>query len=95
MPLLFRWMRDGLMSVPSLLLPIFLTRMSWGTRLRAMFCYRIPPNSYVRSEKKLIATVDVNDLIVVESDDAILVAHKDQAAGCQEGRRVAESVRTS
>ncbi|WP_419834058.1 mannose-1-phosphate guanylyltransferase/mannose-6-phosphate isomerase [Endozoicomonas atrinae] len=35
-------------------------------------------NTYVRSEKKLIATVGVDDLIITESDDAILVAHKDR-----------------
>nr|WP_067515355.1 mannose-1-phosphate guanylyltransferase/mannose-6-phosphate isomerase [Endozoicomonas ascidiicola] len=35
-------------------------------------------NTYVRSEKKLVATVGVHDLIITESDDAILVASKDQ-----------------
>ncbi len=35
-------------------------------------------NTYVRSEKKLIATVGVDDLVITESDDAILVAHKDR-----------------
>ena len=34
-------------------------------------------NTYVRSEKRLIATVGVDDLVITESDDAILVAHKD------------------
>ncbi|WP_422410486.1 MULTISPECIES: mannose-1-phosphate guanylyltransferase/mannose-6-phosphate isomerase [unclassified Endozoicomonas] len=33
-------------------------------------------NTYVRSEKKLIATLGVEDLVITESDDAILVAHK-------------------
>ncbi|WP_257282683.1 mannose-1-phosphate guanylyltransferase/mannose-6-phosphate isomerase, partial [Endozoicomonas sp. SESOKO1] len=33
-------------------------------------------NTYVRSEKKLIAAVGVEDLVITESDDAILVAHK-------------------
>ncbi|WOG25823.1 mannose-1-phosphate guanylyltransferase/mannose-6-phosphate isomerase [Endozoicomonas sp. 8E] len=33
-------------------------------------------NTYVRSEKKLIVTLGVNDLVITESDDAILVAHK-------------------
>ncbi len=33
-------------------------------------------NSYVRSESKLIATVGLDDVIIVESDDAILVANK-------------------
>ena len=35
-------------------------------------------NTYVRSEKKLIATVGVEDLIITESDDAFLVARKDR-----------------
>ncbi len=49
-------------------------------------------NSYVRSEKKLIATVGVNDLVVVESDDAILVAHKDQV---QDVKKVVESLKAA
>jgi len=36
-------------------------------------------NSYIYSEKSLIATAGLDNLIVVESDDAILVAHKDNA----------------
>ena len=35
-------------------------------------------NTYVRSEKKLIAAVGVENLVITESDDAILVAHKDR-----------------
>lgn len=34
--------------------------------------------SYIRSDGKLIATIGVEDLIVVESDDAILIAAKDR-----------------
>jgi mannose-1-phosphate guanylyltransferase/mannose-6-phosphate isomerase len=34
-------------------------------------------NSYLYSENKLIATVGIDNLIVVETKDAILVAHKD------------------
>ncbi|WP_163370196.1 mannose-1-phosphate guanylyltransferase/mannose-6-phosphate isomerase [Endozoicomonas acroporae] len=49
-------------------------------------------NTYVRSEKKLIATVGVNDLVVVESDDAILVAHKDQV---QDVKTVVESLKAA
>ncbi len=49
-------------------------------------------NTYVRSEKKLIATVGVNDLVVVESDDAILVAHKDQV---QDVKKVVESLKVA
>lgn len=34
--------------------------------------------SYVRSDSKLIATLGVEDLVIVETDDAIMVAHKDK-----------------
>ena len=33
---------------------------------------------YVQADRKLIATVGLKDLIVVETDDAIMVAHKDR-----------------
>ena len=36
-------------------------------------------NSYVRSERRLIAAIGVEDLVVVETDDAILVAPKGRA----------------
>ncbi|MCP4588750.1 mannose-1-phosphate guanylyltransferase/mannose-6-phosphate isomerase [Pseudoalteromonas sp.] len=36
-------------------------------------------DSYISSEKNLIATAGLKDIIVVESDDSILVAHKDSA----------------
>ncbi|WP_257266698.1 mannose-1-phosphate guanylyltransferase/mannose-6-phosphate isomerase [Endozoicomonas sp. ONNA2] len=49
-------------------------------------------NTYVRSEKKLIATVGVHDLVVVESDDAILVAHK---ARVQDVKKVVESLKAA
>ncbi len=35
-------------------------------------------NNYVQSDKKLIATLGVENLVVVETDDAILVADKDK-----------------
>ena len=35
-------------------------------------------NNYIQSEQKLIATLGVNNLVIVESDDAILVADKNQ-----------------
>ncbi len=47
-------------------------------------------NTYVRSEKQLIATVGVDDLVVVESDDAILVAHKERV---QEVKTVVEQLK--
>lgn len=34
---------------------------------------------YVRAEKRLVAAVGVKDLVIVETGDAVLVAHKDRA----------------
>lgn len=36
-------------------------------------------NCYVRAEQQLVATVGVQDLVVISTKDAVLVAHKDQA----------------
>ena len=36
-------------------------------------------NSYIRSESRLVTVVGVNDHVIVETADAILVAHKDSA----------------
>ncbi len=35
-------------------------------------------NSYLRSEKRLIATIGIKDLIIVETSDAILITNKNQ-----------------
>jgi len=35
-------------------------------------------NSYVRSDDKLVAVIGVDDLVVVSTKDAIMIAHKDQ-----------------
>lgn len=36
-------------------------------------------NSYIYSETKLVSAVGVKDLVIVETDDAVMVAHQDQA----------------
>ena len=36
-------------------------------------------NSLVRSQSRVVAAVGVQDLIIVETTDAVLVAHKDSA----------------
>jgi mannose-1-phosphate guanylyltransferase/mannose-6-phosphate isomerase len=36
-------------------------------------------NSYVRSERRLVSAVGVRDLVIIETDDAILVAPRDRA----------------
>jgi mannose-1-phosphate guanylyltransferase/mannose-6-phosphate isomerase len=35
-------------------------------------------NSLIRAESRMVAVVGLSDLVVVETDDAVLVAHKDQ-----------------
>ncbi len=49
-------------------------------------------NTYVRSEKKLIATVGVDDLVITESDDAILVAHKNRV---QDVKKIVERLKAA
>lgn len=44
-------------------------------------------NCYIRSEDRLVATLGVKDLIIVDTSDALLVAHKDCA---QEVKQVVE-----
>ena len=34
-------------------------------------------NNYVHAEHKLVATLGINDLVIVDTKDALLVAHKD------------------
>ena len=47
-------------------------------------------NTYVRSDKKLIATVGVDNLVITESDDAILVAAKDRV---QDVKKIVERLK--
>ena len=47
-------------------------------------------NSFIRSDKKLVAAVGVENLIVVESDDAIMVAAKDRV---QDVKKVVEQLK--
>lgn len=49
-------------------------------------------NSYVRSDSKLVATIGVDDLIIVESDDAIMVAHKDAV---QDVKKIVSELKSS
>ncbi|MEH6504169.1 MAG: mannose-1-phosphate guanylyltransferase/mannose-6-phosphate isomerase [Cycloclasticus sp.] len=41
-------------------------------------------NSYIHSDKKLIATIGVSDLVIIESDDAIMVAPRDRVQEVKE-----------
>ncbi|MDB5951984.1 MAG: mannose-phosphate guanylyltransferase/mannose-6-phosphate isomerase, partial [Massilia sp.] len=35
-------------------------------------------NSLVRAESRIVAVIGVQDLVIVETRDAVLIAHKDQ-----------------
>jgi mannose-1-phosphate guanylyltransferase len=48
--------------------------------------------TYVQSDQRLVATVGVNDLIVIDTADAILVAHADHA---QDVRKVVKQLKDS
>jgi mannose-1-phosphate guanylyltransferase len=48
-------------------------------------------NSYVRADDKLVATVGVEDLVIVSTKDAVLVAHKDWV---QEAKTIAEQLKS-
>lgn len=47
-------------------------------------------NSYIHAEHRLVATVGVDDLVVVETKDAVLVAHKDQV---QDVKKIVEKLK--
>ncbi len=49
-------------------------------------------NCYVLSESRMVATVGVRDLVIVDTPDAVLVAHKDRT---QDVKRVAERLKAS
>ncbi len=47
-------------------------------------------NNYVRSKNKMVAAVGVEDLIIVNTDDALLVSHRDQS---QQVKQVVEALK--
>ncbi|MCY1395485.1 Mannose-1-phosphate guanylyltransferase 1 [compost metagenome] len=49
-------------------------------------------NTFVHADKRLVATVGIDDLIVVETKDAVLVAHKSQV---QDVKKIVERLKQS
>lgn len=47
-------------------------------------------NTYVHASSRLVATLGVSDLVIVETQDAVLVAHKDQV---QEVKKIVERLK--
>lgn len=50
-----------------------------GNSCRGDVMHEDTRNTLVRAESRLVATVGIEDLVVVETKDAVLVAHKDKA----------------
>ena len=49
-------------------------------------------NTYVHADSRLVATLGVEDLVIVETKDALLVAHKDRV---QDVKKIVERIRES
>lgn len=49
-------------------------------------------NTLVRAESRMVAALGVEDLIIVETDDAVLVAHKDKV---QDVKKIVDSLKSS
>lgn len=49
-----------------------------GNAIRGDVILDSTSNSYIYAQNKLVATVGVDDLVIVETKDAVLVAHKDK-----------------
>jgi mannose-1-phosphate guanylyltransferase/mannose-6-phosphate isomerase len=49
-------------------------------------------NSYIRAEHRMVAAIGVSDLVIVETADAVLVAHRDRATSV---KRIVEGLEAS
>lgn len=59
-----------------------------GNLLKGKVLIKDSENCYLRSEERLIVGINLSDLIVVETNDAILIANKDSAQQVKETVRV-------
>lgn len=55
------------------------TQDAQGNALRGDVYLAETSNSYIRAESRMVATIGVRDLVIVETADAVLVMHKDFA----------------
>ncbi len=60
---------------------------NYGNVIKGNVLAKNTSNSYLRSEKRLIATLGIKDLIIIETSDAILVANKEES---QEVKNIVE-----
>ena len=63
---------------------------SEGNSIHGDVILHVTQNSYVRTDNKLVVVIGVDDLVVVSTKDALLVAHKDSA---QDVKIVTESLK--
>ncbi|MGA9421232.1 MAG: cupin domain-containing protein, partial [Rhodanobacteraceae bacterium] len=63
-----------------------------GNRVRGEAILIESENCYVQSDRRLVAAVGVRNLVIVDTDDALLVAHRDSA---QRVKLVVEQLRRS
>lgn len=63
-----------------------------GNTLKGKVIIEDSKNCYLRSEERLIVGLDLKDLIVVETNDAILISHKDST---QKVKKVVQSLNQS
>ncbi|MBF0291117.1 MAG: mannose-1-phosphate guanylyltransferase [Nitrospinae bacterium] len=63
---------------------------SEGNRARGKLIAVDSTGAFAHNDKRLVAVVGLNDVIVIETDDAILVCHKDRA---QDVRQVTEKLK--
>lgn len=63
-----------------------------GNAVRGDVMLESTHNSYVYSQNRLVTTVGVDDLVVVETKDAVLVAHKDKV---QQVKKIVERLKAA
>ena len=63
-----------------------------GNRLEGNVLVHEASNNYVRSKERLTALVGVNDLVIVDTTDALLIAHRDKA---QDVKHIVDQLRAS
>ncbi len=65
------------------------SRDTWGNSVRGDVLLEQVSNSYIRAESRLVAAIGLQDVVIVETQDAVLVAHKDQA---QQVKKIVERI---
>jgi mannose-1-phosphate guanylyltransferase/mannose-6-phosphate isomerase len=67
------------------------TRDDKGNSVRGDVLLEDVSNSYVRAESRMVAAIGLDDVVIVETADAVMVAHKSRA---QEVKKIVERLKT-